>query len=125
MTNSALCSIMLTKGWFGMLIGQFYGTSAGEGMPAPFCRCEICTEAREKGIPYARMRSCFRLTDKIMIDLGADAAMQARLIGDLTDIEHVFITHTHEDHLNTHMLMEAFWSREGRRKMHYWFWFCT
>ncbi len=103
-----------------MLRGQFLGTSAGEGIPAPYCRCEVCNEARKMGIPYARMRSSFRLSDKIMLDMGADAPTQARMLGDFADIEHVIITHTHDDHLNAHMLMEAFWSRESRGTTHYW-----
>ena len=32
------------------MIGQFLGTSAAEGIPAQFCRCPVCCEAREKGI---------------------------------------------------------------------------
>jgi len=104
-----------------MLIGQFWGTSAAEGIPAPFCTCDVCNEAREKGGKHMRMRSCFRLSDKIMIDLGADAVCQARLYGNISEVEHVFITHTHDDHLNVHMLMEAFWSRMMRKTLHYYF----
>ncbi|MBQ4051083.1 MAG: MBL fold metallo-hydrolase [Oscillospiraceae bacterium] len=104
-----------------MLIGQFWGTSAAEGIPAPYCRCPVCLEAREKGGIYSRMRSCFRLSDKIMLDLGADAVAQSMRFGDITDIEHVLITHTHDDHLNPHMLMEAMWSKRFRKPIHYYF----
>lgn len=104
-----------------MLIGQFWGTSAAEGTPAPYCRCAVCEEAREKGGKCVRMRSCFRLTDKIMLDLGADAVAQSMKYGAITDIEHVLITHTHDDHLNPHMLMEAMWSKKWRKPIHYYF----
>ncbi len=103
------------------LIGQFWGTSAAEGVPAPFCRCPVCQEAREKGGVYLRSRSCFRLSDHMMLDLGADAVCQSMKYGDLTDINHVLITHTHDDHLNPHMMMEAMWSREYRETLHYYF----
>ena len=94
-----------------MLIGQFWGTSAAEGIPAPFCRCPGCEEARKNGGKSLRTRSCFRLSDKIMLDLGADAVTQSAKFGDLADVEHILITHTHEDHLNPHMFMELVWGR--------------
>ena len=105
-----------------MLIGQFFGTSAAEGIPAPFCQCEVCRQAREKKGVYRRRRSCFRLSDKIMLDLGADAVSQCEEYGDITAVDHVLITHTHDDHLNPHMMMEAFWSRKDRDgPLHYYF----
>ncbi len=104
------------------IIGQFWGTSAAEGVPAPFCRCATCMEAREKGGIYRRLRSCFRLSEHIMIDLGADSVCQSIQFGDLTDLRHVLITHTHDDHLNPHMMMEAMWSRDYRSEtLHYYF----
>lgn len=104
-----------------MFIGQFWGTSAAEGIPAPFCRCPTCTEAREKGGRQIRLRSCFRLSDKIMLDLGADAVSQSVKYGAITEIDHVLVTHTHDDHLNPHMLMEAMWSAKQRNTLHYYF----
>lgn len=104
-----------------MIIGQFWGTSAAEGTPAPFCRCEGCLHARKVGGKNIKTRSCFRLTDKIMIDLGADAVQQAIKYGDIADVEHVLVSHTHDDHLNPHMLMEAMWSKNYRKPLHYYF----
>ena len=104
-----------------MLIGQFLGTSAAEGVPAPFCNCPTCKHARRVGGKEIRLRSCFRLTDTVMIDLGADAVMQAMRYGELSAVNHVLVTHTHDDHLNPHMLMEAMWSRDHRETLHYYF----
>lgn len=104
-----------------MLLGEFWGTSAAEGIPAPFCRCSTCLEARQTGGRNRRLRSCFRLSDQIMLDLGADAVTQSIQYGDLTDVEHVLITHSHDDHLNPHMLMEAMWSKQYRKPLHYYF----
>ncbi len=104
-----------------MLIGQFWGTSAAEGIPAPFCRCAVCEEARANPA-LRRTRTCFRLSEKVMIDPGADAVCQSMQYGDLQELEHVLITHTHEDHLNPHMLMEAFWCHDQRKgPLHYYF----
>ena len=33
---------------------EFLGTGGAITIPVPVCHCTICTEAREKGIPYAR-----------------------------------------------------------------------
>lgn len=103
-----------------MLIGQFWGTSAAEGLPAPFCKCEVCEEARRHP-EYQRLRTCFRLTDQVMIDLGADAVVQSIKYGEISAVEHVLVTHTHDDHLNPHMMMEAFWSKKHRNTLHYYF----
>lgn len=104
------------------MIGQFLGTSAAEGIPAPFCQCENCREAREKKGVYQRRRSSFRLSDTMILDLGADAVTQAMEYGDLTALNHVLVTHTHDDHLNPHMMMEALWSRRDRSgPLHYYF----
>lgn len=104
-----------------MLVGQFLGTGAAEGIPAPFCRCPSCEYARKTGGREIRLRTCFRLTDSIMIDMGADAVVQAMRYGDLAGVNHVLVTHTHDDHLNPHMLMEAMWAKDHRDTLHYYF----
>lgn len=105
-----------------MLIGQFYGTSAAEGIPAPFCRCGVCEQARKKKGVYQRKRTCFRLSDSVMVDLGADAVSQCMEWGDINKVNHVLVTHTHDDHLNPHMIMEAFWAKKDRNApLHYYF----
>ncbi len=95
-----------------MLIGQFWGTSDANAIPATYCDCEVCKEAREKGGKYVRTRSCFRLSDKVMIDLGADAVTQAMKYGPICNVQHYLFTHTHEDHLNPHAIIQASWNRE-------------
>ena len=95
-----------------MLIGQFWGTSDAAGIPAPLCRCSVCEEARRIGGKAVRLRSGFRLNDKVMLDLGADAVVQSMKYGDMAEVKHILITHTHEDHFNTHMIMQVMWSKE-------------
>ena len=104
-----------------MLIGRFLGTGAAEGVPAPFCRCPVCEYARREGGREIRLRTCFRLTDTLMVDLGADAVVQAVRYGELSGVNHVLVTHTHDDHLNPHMLMECMWGRNYRGTLHYYF----
>ena len=83
---------------------KFYGTSAAQGTPSPFCRCEGCENARKTGGKEIRRRSMFRLSEHISLDLGADASQLAIEFGDFYALQHVLVTHTHEDHL-AHMMM--------------------
>ena len=92
---------------------RFWGTSAGEGTPSPFCECPICSNARKVGGHELRLRSSFRIDEKTMIDIGADFTAAAQKLGEsLYGLEHLLCTHTHEDHFN-YML---FWTRFVARK---------
>ncbi|WP_304943292.1 MBL fold metallo-hydrolase [Vallitalea guaymasensis] len=84
----------------------FYGTSAAEGIPSPFCDCYLCRNAREKGGKEVRKRSMFRINEEITLDLGADSFVQAIMYGDFINLEHVLVTHTHEDHF-AYMMMNV------------------
>ncbi len=104
------------------MLGQFLGTSDAQGIPGAFCRCAVCEEARKLGGPFVRKRSSFRLSDRVLIDLGADAVSQSLKYGSFSDIEHILITHTHEDHLNVHMIMEMVWGRRYiKSPIHFYF----
>lgn len=73
----------------------FWGTSAGEGVPTPFCRCKVCEYARKHGGKDLRTRSCFRLDESIMLDAGADFVAQSlRLNEDTYDVQHIIHTLT-------------------------------
>lgn len=77
----------------------FLGTSAAEQAPAIFCRCDFCREVRRTGGRDLRTRSSLRIGDRYQIDFGPDANWQMhRCEVDLFDLEHLFITHTHNDH---------------------------
>ncbi len=86
--------------------GIFYGTSAAEGLPDPFCGCYLCEYARKHGGKDVRMRSMFRIGEKMMIDMGPDSSIQALRFGDYRNLEHLMITHTHEDHF-AYMLLNV------------------
>lgn len=76
----------------------FLGTAAADALPGPFCSCRICEDARRHP-EKMRMRSMFLLDKKNLIDCGPDfnaACMKQRL--NLSALENIFITHTHEDH---------------------------
>lgn len=83
---------------------KFYGTSAAEGIPNPFCSCPVCDNARRTGGSEIRRRSMIRLNEQVCIDLSADSFQQAIEYGDFTKLKRVLVTHTHEDHLNYMMM---------------------
>ena len=77
----------------------FLGTAAAEAMPATFCNCKYCIEARRLGGKNIRTRSQTLIDDSLLIDLPADTYfhfIQNGIEGD--KISHLLITHSHGDH---------------------------
>jgi phosphoribosyl 1,2-cyclic phosphate phosphodiesterase len=77
----------------------FLGTGAAEGAPAAYCRCATCQGVRERGGIELRTRSSVRIGPHHQIDVSPDQYQQTIAAGvDMYDVEHLLITHTHEDH---------------------------
>lgn len=75
------------------------GTAAAEGWPAVWCRCSHCQEARRRGGKDIRTRAGALVDGVLKIDFGPDTYMQALHQGiDLSAVEHLLVTHTHQDH---------------------------
>ncbi len=76
---------------------KFMGSGAAEGIPALFCRCALCREAREQKKYFTRSQL---LIDGVMlIDFPPDSYYRALRLGvDLADVKSVLITHSHSDH---------------------------
>ncbi|TNH04087.1 carbon-phosphorus lyase [Testudinibacter sp. TR-2022] len=80
----------------------FLGTGASEGIPNPYCKCELCENVRTQGGHDVRTRSSALINDEIQIDIAPDFFYQAKLHQiDVTRIKDLLITHTHPDHFNT------------------------
>ncbi len=78
----------------------FLGTSAAEGVPGLFCGCEVCQIARERGGKNLRTRSSIYIDRTLKIDLPPDTLHHVLTWGiDLSEMQHLLITHTHADHL--------------------------
>ena len=78
---------------------HFLGTAAAEGIPALFCECAVCKEAREKGGRFIRTRSQALIDDDLLIDFNPDSYMHFLRYGiDAVQIRHCLITHNHSDH---------------------------
>lgn len=79
----------------------YLGTAAAEGWPAPFCRCQACIRARERGGRDIRTRSQAIIDQSILIDLPGDTLSHANRFGlDLGAVDCLLITHAHEDHFS-------------------------
>jgi phosphoribosyl 1,2-cyclic phosphate phosphodiesterase len=78
----------------------FLGTGAAEGFPALFSRTPINREALRRGGKNLRLRSGILLDETIRVDLCPDALAQVHKYPerDLTAIQHLLFTHTHDDH---------------------------
>ena len=79
----------------------YQGTAAAEGAPAIFCDCEFCRYARAAGGKEIRMRSGALVDGKLKLDFGPDAYAQSLRFGQsYVPVNHVLITHSHEDHFS-------------------------
>ena len=79
---------------------QFLGTAAAEGWPAVFCNCNTCNRARGARGKNLRSRSSIMIDYHYKIDLPPDTYHHmTRENLDLSALSHLFITHSHADHL--------------------------
>ncbi|MDH7602979.1 MAG: MBL fold metallo-hydrolase [Armatimonadota bacterium] len=79
---------------------QILGTAAAEGWPAVFCACETCERARHAGEKNIRTRQSVQIDEVYKIDLPPDTHYQQfRFALRLSRLKHLFVTHSHEDHL--------------------------
>ncbi len=75
------------------------GSAAGEGIPALFCQCEVCLEARQLGGKNIRTRSSMMIGEKFKIDFPPDSYMHMVKYGlELGKLEYLLISHCHSDH---------------------------
>lgn len=78
---------------------KLLGTSAAEGWPGLFCRCEACGKARELGGKNIRTRSSALIDDTLKIDFPPDILQQViQWNVDLRCLTALLFTHAHDDH---------------------------
>ncbi len=77
---------------------EILGSGGAITTPRPGCRCRICVEAREKGIPYSRSGpSVFVHGPDVLIDTPEEIKDQLNRAG-IEHIAAVFYSHWHPDH---------------------------
>ncbi|MGQ9595972.1 MAG: MBL fold metallo-hydrolase [Thermoproteota archaeon] len=85
---------------------QFLGTGAAEGWPGLFCECEACNRARALGGKNFRTRSSIHIDESYKVDLPPDTYFHVlRYNLNLVEVKHLFVTHTHYDHLHPDELL--------------------
>lgn len=68
-------------------------------IPKPLCRCRVCREAREKGIPYSRSGpSAFLHDANLLIDTPAEISLQLNRLH-IQRIDYLMLTHLDPDHV--------------------------
>lgn len=77
---------------------KIIGSGGCVSTPRPLCQCNICTEAREKGFPYARCGCSLYVEDAdILIDSPEDIAY-ALNNADIKNIDYILYSHIDPDH---------------------------
>ena len=78
---------------------KYIGTAAAEAIPAMFCECSFCKNARMIGGREIRKRSGVVIDDELMIDFSPDVNAAFMEYGlKLSDIKNIIFTHSHQDH---------------------------
>lgn len=80
---------------------EYLGTGAAEGIPAIFCNCDFCKEARAAGA--VRSRAQVLIDGELSVDFPPDAfyhMVQSRV--DLSAIRYLLVSHSHMDHFYAH-----------------------
>ena len=78
---------------------RYLGTGAAEGLPAPFCTCAICENARVEGGREVRSRSQMLVGEELLIDFPPDTYYHSLAHGlRLGKVHTLLVTHDHMDH---------------------------
>lgn len=92
----------------------YLGTAAAEGLPAMFCRCEVCLRAMKAGGRNRMTRSQALVNDDLLIDFPADSLRhlhQNEL--DFSAVTTLIVTHSHFDHfvpIDLHLRNSAYFA---------------
>lgn len=78
---------------------KILGTSAAEGWPAEFCKCEYCRKAQTLGGKNIRTRASCIIDDVLLMDFGPDSYFHKLHYNlDYSKLNAIILTHSHSDH---------------------------
>ena len=83
-----------------------FGTAAYERVPAMFCQCAVCEQARKLGGKNVRTQAQALINDDLLVDFGQDNYLHYLNSGaDYTKIRNILLTHAHPDHFMPNELL--------------------
>lgn len=86
---------------------EFLGTGGATTIPRPGCRCRICVEARERGVPYSRGGpAIFVHGPDVLIDTPEEIKDQLNRAG-IERVQAGLYSHWHPDHTMGRRVWEA------------------
>ncbi len=86
---------------------EFLGTGGAITIPRPLCHCDVCLEARKKGVPFSRMGpSIFIHGPNLLIDTPEDIYHQINR-STISDVKGVIYSHWHPDHVMGRRIIES------------------
>jgi phosphoribosyl 1,2-cyclic phosphate phosphodiesterase len=101
---------------------EILGSGGATTTPRPGCRCAVCVEARERGVPYARTGpSVFVHGPDVVFDTPEESKLQLERAG-IESIAACFYSHWHPDHTMGRRVWETrngdfrTWPREAKRQ---------
>lgn len=75
-------------------------------IPKPCCKCRVCREAREKGVPYARTGPAIFVHDEnLLIDTPAEISRQLNR-SSIDRVDYLMFTHLDPDHVEGFRVVE-------------------
>lgn len=78
---------------------NYYGTGAAEAIPALYCSCAVCENARKVRGKEVRSRHLTTVDNDIQFDLSPDFFYHINALGmEPRTIKHLVMTHAHGDH---------------------------
>ena len=102
---------------------EILGSGGATTTPRPGCTCRVCTEARERGVPYARTGpSVFVHGPNVVFDTPEEAKLQLDRAG-IADVRACFYSHWHPDHTLGRRVWETrngdfrTWPRQAKRPL--------
>ena len=75
------------------------GSGGNTPTPLPTCDCRVCAEARVKGVPYARRGNAVFVHDEQVLVDAPELVWETLNRAAITEIEYVFLSHYHADHV--------------------------
>ena len=99
---------------------KYLGTGAYEGIPALFCDCDICRNAKKLGGKELRTRQQCLINDELLMDFGPDTLIHSHMYKiDWTKIHNILITHTHSDHfyVKDYEQLNNFYSHQENKRV--------